>query len=284
MIRRHVLQDLAAYAEDQLDRGSTARVEAHLSSCAECREALARVREGIGWANQLEAEQMPGDVAARIRERLAEERATESMGPSIARRAFQWWQAAATLVLVLLGVAVYWQVNRPWVRLHAASNLPTPFEAEGRMLHDQLKSGDVEVSFKSQDESELWRWLTSQSAPVTTAVVSRSSDDRARVLPVGAAVHTLADVRTSVLTYRIDGHPVTLALAHAHDVHDAPAAGWWSKRVTHRRDASGVNTLTWTVGGGTYVMVSELEGAGQRACVICHTTPRFTQRLRRLTD
>ena len=56
--------------------------------------------------------------------------------------------------------------------------------------------------------------------------------------------------------------PVTLTLALARDVPDAPAAGWWTKRVTHRRDASGRNTLTWTVGGGTYVMVSELEGAG----------------------
>jgi hypothetical protein len=283
MIRRHVVQDLAAYAEDQLDRRSTTRVEAHLSSCAECREALARVREGISWASQLEAEQMPGDVAARIRERFAEERVTESTGPSIARQAFRWWQAAAALVLVVLGVALYWQVNRPWVQLHAASNPPTSFEVQGRMLHDLLKRGDVGVSFKSQDESELWRWLASQRAPVTTAVVSRSSDDRARVLPVGAAVQTLAAARTSVLTYRIDGHPVTLALAHARDVHGAPAAGWWSKRVTHRRDGSGVNTLTWTVGGGTYVMVSELDGAGQRACVICHTAPRFIEKLRQLT-
>jgi hypothetical protein len=54
--------------------------------------------------------------------------------------------------------------------------------------------------------------------------------------------------------------------------------------VGHRRDATGASTLTWTVGGGTYVMVSELDGAGQRACLICHTTPRFRAALERLSS
>ena len=72
---------------------------------------------------------------------------------------------------------------------------------------------------------------------------------------------------------------MTLALALSGDVPNAPEAGWWTKRVTHRRDANGTNTLTWTVGGGTYVMVSELDGAGQRACLICHTAPAFRERI-----
>jgi hypothetical protein len=37
------------------------------------------------------------------------------------------------------------------------------------------------------------------------------------------------------------------------------------------------------VGGGTYVMVSELDGAGQRACLICHTSPGFVGALTRLS-
>ena len=93
--------------------------------------------------------------------------------------------------------------------------------------------------------------------------------------PIGGA-------KTSVLAYRIDGRPVTLALALTHDVPNAPAAGWWTKRVMHRRDGVGVNTLTWTVGGGTYVMVSELGDAGQRACLICHTAAKFRQRVEQL--
>ena len=66
-------------------------------------------------------------------------------------------------------------------------------------------------------------------------------------------------------------------LARQRDIPDAPSAGIWSKRVTHRRDDRGVNTLTWTVGGGTYVLVAELDGYGQRACFICHTDDRFEE-------
>jgi len=94
-------------------------------------------------------------------------------------------------------------------------------------------------------------------------------------VPVGATVRELAGARTSVIAYRIDGQPVTLMLALEGDVPDAPSAGWWSKRVTHRRDARGAHTLTWTVGGGTYVLVSELGGYGQQACFICHTDEKF---------
>jgi hypothetical protein len=109
--------------------------------------------------------------------------------------------------------------------------------------------------------------------------VVRPNDERSQFVPLGAAVQTLDGARTSVLAYRIDGRPVTLAQALARDVPDAPPTGWWTKRVMHRRDANGINTLTWTVGGGTYVLVSELEGAGQRACLICHTAPKFKERI-----
>ena len=57
----HVFDDLAAYAENQLAEKRHADVERHLTGCAECRESLARVREGIALASQLTSEPMPAD-------------------------------------------------------------------------------------------------------------------------------------------------------------------------------------------------------------------------------
>jgi hypothetical protein len=181
-------------------------------------------------------------------------------------------------------VGVYWQVNRPWVQLHAASQEPSAFERQGRALHERLVAGDVSITFRSSDEQALWRWLAEQRAPVTSMVISRLPEQRSQFTALGASVHDLDGVRASVLSYRIDGRPVTLALASADDVRNAPRAGWWSKRVLHRQQPDGTNTLTWTVGGGTYVMVSELEGAGQKACLICHTSPRFADAVMRLSN
>ena len=160
--------------------------------------------------------------------------------------------------------------------------MPTRFERDGRELHDRLVAGSAPLTFTSNDERQLWQWLASQGAPVTSIRIERAASEQEQFVPLGAAVYTLGGARTSVLEYRIDGRPVTLALALSGDVPDAPEAGWLTKRVVHRRDATGRNTLTWTVGGGTYVMVSELDGAGQRACLICHTAAPFRRRIHEL--
>jgi anti-sigma factor RsiW len=275
----HVADDLAAFAEDQLDAVDRERVSQHLAGCKACRDVLERVRDGIALASQLGREPMPPEVAARIRKAIDEQELEPRADADAGRGWIRWWQAAAAAVFLIVGVALYWQLNRPWVRLEAASGPPTRFEREGRELHDRLVSGNAPLTFASRDEDALWQWLAAQGAPVTSIRVARPEAERAEFVPIGAAVQTFDAAKTSVLAYRIDGRPVTLTLALARDVPDAPAAGWWTKRVTHRRDASGRNTLTWTVGGGTYVMVSELEGAGQRACLICHTAPAFRQRL-----
>jgi anti-sigma factor RsiW len=275
----HVFDDLAAYAEQQLDAARRAHVEQHLLSCERCRQSLRRIVEGINYATELSPQPMPAELAAELKHQLTQSPLPRDASRAPGTRRVQWSYAAATILMTIAGIGLYWQVNRPWVRLHAASAAPTRFEAEGRALHDRIAAGNANFGFESDDEQALWRWLSSQQAPVTSMVVSRPEADRAQFVPIGASVHTLGGVRTSLLSYRIDGRPVTLVLANASHVPDRPAAGWWSKRVMHRRDAGGVNTLTWTVGGGTYVMVSELGDAGQRACLICHTAPTFRERI-----
>ena len=276
----HVTDELAAYAEDQLEPASRRRVERHLQGCDACHTELATIRQGIALASHLERDTMPADVDARIRQAIAG--AGLPAASSRAARGVRWWQSAAAAVLVLGGIGLYWHVNRPWVQLHAASDSATAFERDGRALHDRLRAGTAQLSYTSADEHALWQWLASQRAPVTSMRAERPVAERAQFVAIGATVQTLGAATASVLAYRIDGRAVTLALAESEAVPDAPAAGWWTKRVMHRRDANGTNTLTWTVGGGTYVMVAELDGSGQRACLICHVTPRFRQRLQGL--
>jgi anti-sigma factor RsiW len=276
----HVFNQLAAYAEDQLDAPKRSRVDRHLTHCKQCRSALEDIRRGISLASTLHAEAMPDDVSRRIRSSMG----THPIAPLDAL----WWRplrfALPALPSLVLATGLYWHLNRPWIRLEAAAAAPTAFEQQGRELHDRINAGAAPLAFTAADEHALWQWLASQGAPVTSMAISRRDPTSAQFAPQGAAIHTLGGARTSVLSFRIDGRPVTLALARAQDVPEAPSPGWWSKRVTHRREPGGLNTLTWTVGGGTYVMVSELDGAGQQACTICHTSPRFTNALRRLSN
>lgn len=265
----HEVDRLAAYVEGQLDGSARMEVAAHLTLCASCRTVLDEVKRGIAFAEELEAEPMPEAVAATVRLRL--------MRPHRS----PWVGVAAAAVVALGGLATYWQVNRPWADMQSAIAAPTAFEQEGRELHRRLVSGE-RPDYAPTSDADAWRWLASQQAPVTSLRPNHPPEDRARFVPVGAAVRQVGGARASVISYRVDDRPVTLVLAHQSHVADAPSAGWWSKRVTHRRDASGANSLTWTVGGGTYVMVSELDGYGQRACFVCHTDRRFQEPVSRL--
>jgi hypothetical protein len=260
----HVFNQLASYVESQVEESERARIERHLASCEQCRAALQRIRAGVALAATLTPERMPHDVVTRIRA------ATQSGDGRTHRRlpVTALWRAAAVLAAGLV----------------AAANAPTRIAREGRSLHEQIKSGTVAMSYTAEDEADLWQWLAREGAPVTSMQVTRTPSERAQFVPLGASVRTLGGAQSSVLAYRIDGRPVTLVLANSGDIPDAPAPGLWSKRVLHRAEANGANTLTWTVGGGTYVMVSELGGAGQRACLICHTSPRFEAALQRLSS
>ncbi|HYB93686.1 MAG TPA: zf-HC2 domain-containing protein [Vicinamibacterales bacterium] len=261
MNQHHEFERLAAFAEDQLEPLERATIEAHLRGCEECRRALADIARSIALANELEIEELPRETAAAMRAQLLK-----------APRPIRWVAAAAALAL-LVGSALYWQVNRPWAVMRGAVDAPTAFEQEGRRLHTQLRSG-ASLDYAPRDDRDAWDWLAAQGAPVAGLLPDHPADQRPRYQVIGAAVDEVAGARASVLSYRIDGRPVTLVLAHRRDVANAPRAGLLSKTVTHRREGD-ANVLTWSVGGGTYVMVSELEDHGQRACFVCHTERRF---------
>jgi len=271
MFPRHVIDDLAAYAEQQLDAESAARVEAHLANCPRCRVRLDAVRRGIALASELEAEPMPASAAARLRHTL------RASGPDRRESASAWspglrMAVVATVALLVLGIV--WQINRPWADLRAADHTSTAFERQAREIHERLRGG-ASMQTRTTDEARMRQWMVEQRAPIASIAVQRPPDERVRFVSRGISVEDVAGARASVLEYAIDGRPVTLVVARQDDVTDAPAAGWLSKRVAHRRTEDGRNTLTWSTGGQTYVLVSELEGLGQRACFICHTDSRF---------
>ncbi len=281
MFTRHVIDDLAAYVEQQLDAESRARVEAHLSACERCRAGLEEVRRGIALASELEVEPMPAAAAARVRHTLTDagefERASRTSGAW-----FPDFRIAGVGAAVLVLFVAAWQVKRPWADLRAADHASIAFEREAREIHERLRAGGP-MQLRTADEARMRQWMEEHGAPVASIAALRPVHERVRFVPAGISLENVAGARSSVLEYRIDGRPVTLVVAAQGEVAGAPAAGWLSKRVAHRRTPDGRNTLTWSTGGQTYVLVSELEGLGQRACFICHTDARFRDTIEGLT-
>lgn len=275
----HVVDDLAALVDGELDSSARAAVVAHLDRCRACRVALDAVRSSHARLQGWDLGPMAGADAARVRAAVL----AAVPAASTPRRWSAWLGAAAAVLLVT--TAATWQLGRPWIRLAppAPDSPMTSFEREGRAAHLSY-TGASRPDFLADpdDEAAAWAWLSARGAPATHLAVQRAATDVPRIGITGASVVTLGGARTSLLHYRIDDRPVTLALAAAVDVADAPGPGWWSKRVTSRH-AGGLQSLTWTAGGTTYVLTAPADGPGPAACLICHHAPSFVRRIASMT-
>jgi hypothetical protein len=273
MFERHVLDDLAAYTERRLDPRRSDRVKTHLAECEECRAALDAVQRARRMLEALPAVAMPPGEVDRLTAALR--RAGERPRPV----RFGLVAAAASAVLAI-GLTAYFLLTGigPDLLTKPGPAGLTPLASD---LHRRLEAGDLALAFESSDPARVRAWQLEQRAPVTSlaAPVVRAGWPAIRVR--GTAVVDAGGFAASVVTYDVDGRPVTLVTAREHDVPDAPEGAWLAKRVYVSRDARGRPALTWTTAGQTYAIVSSLPGVGQSACLVCHAEPKFRERLDR---
>jgi anti-sigma factor RsiW len=276
--RGHVTADLLRFDEGDLPPGRATEVESHLQHCSHCTDQLESIRRARrALSSELRPHQMPGEVSAVIRAAVMSSTPhSQDLDPrSIGLRHWPVAGAAALLVVMLLG----WQLGRPWIGLRDTSAPPLAFERAAVALHEQAAHGGVRLDFESASPSAIRTWLHDKGAPAAK-LATQPADSATRIIPVGAAVARLRGGSASLVRYEIDGHPVTLMTADADDT-AGPSASWpLSKQITHRRD-SGLDALTWTTGGQTYVLVSDLPGRGTQACLLCHADARFRQAVSR---
>lgn len=275
----HVTADLLRFEEGLLSSPEAADVERHVQRCRRCAQQLESIRHARQTLRtEFGPHTMPADVADAIRQ------AVVSGSPQAGAPIRSWgiprspaWGLAAIAVLIV--AATGWQLGRPWIGLRDTSAPPLAFERAARALHEQAAHGGITLDFESTSPSAIRGWLTERGVPVAK-LVPQPTDSPARIVPVGAAVARLRGGSASFVRYEIDGHPVTLITADAAAT-PGPSASWpLSKQITHRRDG-GLDALTWTTGGQTYVLVSDLPGRGTQACLLCHVDPRFRQAISR---
>ena len=282
----HVTADLLSFDEGVLPSFRAAEVEQHVRRCQRCalqlesiRHAREALRSGLG------PEAMPGHMSDAVRHELVSSSGRfpiSGFRSPISDLRFpiptQW--AVATIAVVLLAGAA-WQVGRPWIGFRDcdSSTPPLAFERAARALHEQAAHGGLSLDFESSSPSAIRDWLHDRGAPVAK-LVQQPAGSPGRIVPVGASVAKLRGGSASLVRYEIDGHPVTLMTADAAAT-TGPSSSWpLSKQITHRRDG-GLDALTWTAGGQTYALVSDLPGRGTQACLLCHVDPRFRQAVSR---
>jgi predicted anti-sigma-YlaC factor YlaD len=273
MFQRHVLNDLAAYAEGQLDPHKADRVKTHVAECEECRGALDAVQRAHRMLEALPTVAMPPAEVEKLTAALR--RAGER--PRHVRPGLVAAAAAVVIAIALAGYFALAGIGPDLIAEPGPAGL-TPLASD---LHKRLEAGDLAFAFESSDPARVRAWLSSQSAPETSLAAPVDRAGWPPIRPRGAAVVGTRGAAVSVVAYEVDGRPVTLVTAREHDVPDAPEGAWLAKRVYVSRDARGRPSLTWTTGGQTYAIVSSLPGVGQTACLVCHDDQKFRERLDR---
>lgn len=145
-------KELAAYLYDELSREDSARLEAHLEACANCRRELAAAKQVLSAADTLNEdiisamdavdwEHLPQNIADRVISQVDEAEPTPAAArkrPFIFQPRLQPVFAALLLGIVLGAVATLMLFRAPGARQTAAAGLNVP--------QGVLESMDLEIA------------------------------------------------------------------------------------------------------------------------------------------
>jgi hypothetical protein len=253
---RDVVAGLAAYQDQALAGGEARAVAEHLLACRECRRAHERVKAGAALAAHLpralegapsweelapllDAPPAPGRLAA-LAARMRGMRLSLFLAPALAVSALLMAPEASTR-------------EAPATQAAALS----PLEA-GALAAHQGRLLDARVSGRA----EANRWIADRLG-------------LEGALAPGAGVAVLEGVASlrgadgAAVAARVDGAPVTLALAPRAAADPAVPGGPAHQKLERRREGD-FEIVSWEGPGRSYVLISALPAGQGRACVLCH--------------
>ncbi|MGZ3298870.1 MAG: anti-sigma factor family protein [Asticcacaulis sp.] len=217
---------LHGYADRELDDAGMAAVEAHLQTCAHCRDALDGIRALKAALRTLAlADAAPGTAAGRIRFAVAAARR---------RRMAAIGAGAGGLLAACLAVALW---------------LPGSPVDDAVKSHSRAVAGETAIAVVSSQRAFVKPWL---QARLGFAPPVLEKADRCTLS--GARTDVLARHRASAVTYSCDGQSVDFyAIADRHS--DAPPV------LPHTVRTGEFHVVTWKRGRLTCYAVSDVPEA-----------------------
>jgi len=126
--RKHVIDDLSAFADGVLPAEQAARISEHLDQCQSCREEYKEIRFGAALATHLVGVKAPEGTWSSLVSRLEDAGAVSAASASPGWQPMRW--AAAVVLAGLVSVVAYLGVSRLSSRsgrsIHASTNASAP--------------------------------------------------------------------------------------------------------------------------------------------------------------
>lgn len=266
--------EIQYYLDNELRSPELEVLEAHLAACADCRsyyEQECRLQKAISDAKplytaspQLRAAVESITKVATVHPTPADLRRRVERSLSL-RRGRKWLAVAA---LLLIAVSVLWQMSR-------APSVPE-FIRMAVDTHQRRLRGQLPLEVATSSPSEVSRWFDGKVSFRLELPAYAGEGYRLE----GARLVGLGRDYCAYIGYMAGSRPVTMLVASS-----STASATGGEEITlgrlrfHCTTVDSFKVISWVDHGITYALVSDLEGRGERSCVVCHADPRLYQSL-----
>lgn len=276
---------LALYLDQELQGDERARFETHLQSCKACRMLVANEQlllEVVRQARPLH--QASPELRARV-ERLISETTAPPAAPAALKRSAQSVllqfapkrsrmikvgsiAVAAGLAILLLPALAWMIVTRSNV---SPAYTPSNFALMAAETHLRHTRGQLPLEINSDKPQQISEWFANKvDFSVKLPNYQESSGQEKLYTLEGARLVGYQGDYAAYVAYQMKNRPISLVITASGIVASGGEEITARGLTFHYDGIRGLKVITWSDGGLTYALVSDLEERGQQSCVVCH--------------
>jgi anti-sigma factor RsiW len=247
---------LHSYVDGELPATEQLRVEAHLVECEECRVEYQHIREVVDVVRGSQPlYPARADLSVNLESIVEDHRSSAGR-----RRRYRVSAVIGAFAATLVAFAVVPGLGHK------------PFTSFAADTHREYAHGALRLGVTSDEPAVVSTWLKSHLP------FHLSLPDFAGELPasksyslVGAGMIKFGGQDVAYLAYTMADHPISLLVSSNANI--APASGETytsGKLLFHFSSEKGLKLITWRDRGLSYALVSDVQVAGAKSCVVCH--------------
>jgi anti-sigma factor RsiW len=273
--------ELLLYLDNELTGEKFENFQAHLLSCADCRE---RLEEELALSSVLRRTRPLYLAPDALRERVAAAAVQQdfvSTGQSvnsgetelqtwlrrlqsIVQPIFSWKTLAFTITVFVLGLIFLPEFVQ---RSRASEYVETAIAT-----HRNYLNGDLPLEIRSGSPKEVTAWFAGRvpfDFQLPAAPTTPNGKPAYRL--TGGRLVNYKNSHVALVTYEMPSEKISLLVASSKYAVAAGGEEVRSGNLTfHYRSRANFKVITWTNHGLTYALVSSLKGSAQHSCLVCH--------------
>lgn len=256
---------IALYLDGELDGSERALFEGHVAACAPCRAVLDRE---LGLLARVRSSRPFAEAPQALRGRVV--LAIERDRPVSHRRV-----AAIAAAIVLMALAAATSVLGPGVG-RGQGRRPSEFAMMAVDAHLRWLGGRLPLEVHSASPEVISGWFTGKVDFGVRLPNYQEISGQERLYSLeGARLVGFKDGYAAFITYRMGPRPISLVITSESMARPEGGEEIVSRGLTFHFDSvDGLKVITWSDGGLTYALVSDLEERGQQSCIVCHAGTR----------